>query len=114
MKKLLIATLMLGAAFAAVAEEAAPAAPAPAAAEAAPAKKAPAKLDRAKLEARMKARLAERVGRTVEVLKKYGLDDEKAKACAEELVQTMMRPPRPAKKPAGKKPAGKKPAPEAK
>lgn len=112
MKKLVFSALMAGAMVAFGAEETAkPAAPAAApVAVAAPAKRQITPEQRAamraKFEQRMAARKAEMEKKSLEIIKKYGLDDEKAKALLAEL-ETAMRPtrrPRPAnmKRPAAK------------
>lgn len=100
MKKLMITVMLLAASAVCFAEEAnthaTPKAEAPkveAPKVAAPRAVRP-KFDRAKFEERMKARKAEREAKVIEVLKKYGLDDEKAKACADELSKLRQRPPR--------------------
>ena len=99
MKKLMFAAVIaaMSAATFAADEAAKPAAEAakPAAEAARPARP---KFDRSKFEARMKERQAERKAKMVETLKKYGLDDEKASACADELLKPV-RPERPARPP---------------
>ena len=100
MKKLIVAAV-LAVSMVAVADEAAKAeAKAPAAAAATV--KAPAKLtpeQRAELRAKRDKFIAERKAamaqKMIEVIKKYGLDDEKAKALANELQETL----RPARRP---------------
>lgn len=110
MKKLIIGAAMIAAVFCVQAEEAAPAAAAPVAPEK-PAAAAPAakpvrpKLDRAQIEERMKARRAEHKQKIVEVLKKYGLVDEQAQACAEDILNIGRRQPRMPRQPKAAKPA---------
>ena len=103
MKKLMVAAMLAGSMMA-VAEEAAKPAE-----TAAPAKvTAPARRQltpdqraemRAKFEQRMAARKAEMEKKAIEIIKKYGLDDEKAKALFNELQNEMRsgfgRRPRP-------------------
>ena len=112
MKKLIFAVLIAGSAVA-FAEEAKPTAPAAAAPVAV---KAPARRQitpeqraamRAKFEQRMAARKAEMEKKGLEIIKKYGLDDEKAKALLAELEAAMKpsRRPRPNMKRPVAKPA---------
>ena len=116
MKKLICAAVVAGSMFA-TAEEAAKAEAAPAAPVAAEAvKEAPKRPQmtaeqraemRARFEKRRSEMRAEMDKKMVEVIKKYGLDDEKANALWKDLQETMkngrrnmMRPGRPMKKPA--------------
>ena len=92
MKKLMMAAILAGSVFAmtadCVAEEAQPAADATA-------QQACKKAKKAKLtpEERKAKALAKRTAAALEVLKKYGLDEEKAKACLEELKAVLMKKP---------------------
>ena len=112
MKKLFFSALMAGAMVSFGAEETAkPAAPAATpSAVAAPVKRQITPEQRAamraKFEQRMAARKAEMEKKSLEIIKKYGLDDEKAKALLAELetVMKQSRRPRPnmMKRPAAK------------
>ena len=93
MKKLIV-TMMLAGSMLAVADEAAKPAVATAPAKVtAPARKQMTPEQRAemraKFEQRMAARKAEMEKKAVEIIKKYGLDDEKAKALYDELQNEM-------------------------
>ena len=125
MKKLIVAAMIAGsmmmAADAAKAEEsttkatpnAASVAEAPAVTKAAKRQMAPEQRAamRAKFEQRMAARRAEMENKAVEIIKKYGLDDEKAKALFAELEMAMKSSRRP--RPNLKRPVQKAPAPAA-
>ena len=110
MKKLIFAALVAGSAFAFAEEAAKPAASAAPAAVKAPARRQITPEQRAemraKFEQRMAARKAEVEKKALEIIKKYGLDDEKAKALFAELETAMRssRRPRPnmMKRPAAK------------
>ena len=108
MKKLMFAAAIAAMTFGLTAEEAKPeaTAPAPAAAEAKPAKPARPQFDRAKFEERMKERKAAQKAKIVEILKNYGMAEEKAGECAEEIMQAgrPQRPQRPPKAPKAPKP----------
>ena len=98
MKKLIFAAALSAIVFAVEAQEAQQnTPPPPPQGEVKPAPKegkgAP-RFDRAKFEERMKQRQAERKNAMIAILKKYGLDDEKAAACADELTKAQ-RPQRP-------------------
>jgi len=112
MKKLIVAAVLAGS-MVAVAEEAVvkPAEAAPAAAERVnmPVKRGPlTEEQRAELRVRREKMIAQRKAemekKAVEIIKKYGLDDEKAKALYKELQESMrpVRRPRPVAKPADK------------
>ena len=112
MKKLVFSVLLAGAMVAFAEEMAKPAAPVAAAPTAV---KAPVKRQitpeqraamRAKFEQRMAARKAEMEKKALEIIKKYGLDDEKAKALFSEL-ETAMRPSRRPRPNMMKRPAAK-------
>lgn len=100
MKKLMVSVMLVGAALCGIAEEkaaetaktAAPAAVANAAN--AKAKRARPPFDRTKFEAAMKARIEARKAKMTEILKKYGVADDKIGACVDELVNINMRQPR--------------------
>ena len=110
MKKLIFAALVAGSAFAFADEAAKPAAPAAAAAVKAPARRQITPEQRAamraKFEQRMAARKAEMEKKGLEIIKKYGLDDEKAKALLAEL-EAAMRPARRPRPNMTKRPAAK-------
>lgn len=110
MKKLIFAALVAGTAFVFAEEAAKPAAPAAPAAVKAPARRQITPEQRAemraKFEQRMAARKAEMEKRSLEIIKKYGLDDEKAKALLAEL-ETAMRPSRRPRPNMTKRPAAK-------
>ena len=109
MKKLMMAAILAGSVFAmtadCVAEEAQPAADATAQQTCKKAKKA--KLTPEERKAMMMKKMNERKAaieaKSIEIIKKYGLDDEKAKALFNELQEAMKsafgRRPRPAKAP---------------
>ena len=115
MKKLIVAAMIAGSMVAMADEAAKP----EAAKVATPVAEMPAKRQitpeqraamRAKFEQRMAARKAEMEKTAVEIIKKYGLDDEKAKALFAELEMAKKPPRRP--RPNMKRPA-KAPAPSA-
>ncbi len=109
MKKLMVSMMLVGAALCGIAQEkaATPAkaeATTAATAEAKP-KKARPPFDRAKFEAQMKARMEQRKAKMTEILKKYGVAEDKVAACVEELMNVAKRPPRPPRPPKAKAPA---------
>lgn len=112
MKKLMFAAAVAAMSCGVFAEEAKTEAPAEKPAAVENARRARPQFDKAKFEERMKQRQAERKAAVVEILKKYGLDDEKAAACADELqkVGRPVRPPRPQRPRPAKKPAAAAPA----
>ena len=98
MKRLMIAAVLAAMAGGAWAAEKAPADAAPAKAEARAEAKRPARpaFDRAKFEARMKQRQAERRATVVEILKAGGVAEGKVQALADEIDKVYSaRPPRP-------------------
>ena len=103
MKRLILAAALAAMAGGVVADEAAPAKAEPAKTEAKAADaKRPARpvFDRAKFEARIRERQAERRAKVAELLKSAGIEEAKVKGLAEEIDKVYSaRPPRPPRRP---------------
>ena len=114
MKKLIVAAMIAGSMMAMAEEAAKPAEAAKPTAVATPVRKQISAEQRAamraKFEQRIAARKAEMQKKALEIIKKYGLDDEKAKALLDELEAAMKPSRRPRPHMAKRPPKAAKPA----